>query len=224
MLPSPWPLLLGTGMSPQARGIPGRDVSDTPCELVPNPLVLFFLGAGPPGELLLLHRAAQGAAGKSLRTQQIPSAVQIISIPLPPLRIWPKLLWTTSSWSLDTIRTMGDTTSGKALLGVILQCPPKCLVFHVSFSFLHLSICPNHCSMSPAASPVLCRPLLRGDHSGPVAKGRHPMRRAGVWAPAPEDTAARGCWGGCCSAAINEFTVNSSGRRGSSLENSVSYS
>lgn len=55
-----------------------------------------------------------------------------------------------------------------------------------------------------------------------MAKGRCPMRRAGVWAPAPQDVAARGCWSGCCSTAIREFPVNSSGWRRSSLENSVS--
>lgn len=170
-----------------------------------------------------------------MRAQQISSAVELISIPLAPYISGPNSSeqqphdhWTPSG--------PGGGTSGRALLGVILQRPPfKLSVVYVSCSLSHLSICPIHCSASSAASKVLCRSLLGEDHAGPVAKGRCPVRsrtgrRTGCfpgWAPSPQGSAAQGSRSSRRSIAghraINGFIVNSSGWLRNSFENSGSY-
>lgn len=66
------------------------------------------------------------------------------------------------------------------VLGIHQLPPLELMVFHAPSRLPPHSTCPMCCSMCSPVLPAPCRSLLGEEHTGPVAKGRCPLRsRAG---------------------------------------------
>lgn len=118
------------------------------------------------------------------------------------------------------------------VLGIHQLPPLKLMVFHALSRLPQHSTCLTGCSTCSPAPPVPCRSLLGEDCTGPVARGRYPVRsRVGrsiryspegasgpQWTLSKEQFLFHG-W----KRPINSFIIISSGCFRNAFENSVSY-
>lgn len=200
---------------PQACGTSERDVSDMCHELVSHSQAYFFWRAGLPS-WLLLALATPGCLWNCWRKLQGPT-----------YQLWSCFLF---PWPLSYLAKV--PLNNPMVLGIHQLPLLKLMVFHAPSRLLQHSTCPTCCSMCSPAPPVLCRSLLGEDHTGPMAKGKCPVRsRAGRnircfpgGASGPPQTLSKEQflfhgW----NRPINSFIAISSGCFGSAFENSVSH-